>query len=426
MLHNRSFFPLSDESRLGIMVTDRDGKCLYSNAAYQNLSGWSGDALIGSHWSASLYPRNRDEATDHGKTALLGQSPFPFEARLNLRNGEVMWTRHNSALMTAQIPAHSYVHTVEDISTYKSHEHAKTQAEDQLFEEKARADVTLAAIGDAVISTDIHGRISYMNAVAEALTGFNRDEAIGRPLTETFHVVDTKTHEPVADSAQQAIQSNSIVALSSNALLITKDGMKLAIENSAAPIHNRDGMVIGAVIIFHDARFSLETTSRMAFLAHHDDLTGLHNRNAFYERFKQSLALAQRHGKKMGLLFIDIDDFKDLNDSLGHDCGDMILVALANKLQTCVRSTDTICRYGGDEFVVLLSEIDQPGQAFSVAKKISEAAAAPMVIAGYDIAIQLSIGVSIYPDDGKIADALLKIADAAMYHAKAMKRQRDV
>ncbi|MGF2733692.1 diguanylate cyclase domain-containing protein [Marinobacter sp. DUT-1] len=437
MLRYRDFFPLaadrqadagkdislSDTLPLGILVTDREGKCLYSNAAYQKLCGWTGDELIGSHWSAVIHPQDHGKVVRHWDAAVLGHQSFLCEARLKRSNGEVVWTRRNAALLADTMPGHGYVHTVEDISTYKTHERARKKAEEQLFEEKERAQVTLDSIGDAVLSTDIDGRVSYMNVVAETLTGFSRQEAIGRPLSEIFQVLDANSHKPMADPARRAIQSDSIVALEANALLVARDGVELAIEDSAAPIHNRYGVVIGAVIVFHDARFSRETTARMAYLAQHDALTNLHNRNAFYERYEQSLALARRHGQQMALLFIDLDNFKGINDVLGHESGDMILIALAGKLKACVRATDTVCRYGGDEFVVLLGEIAEPDHAFAVADKIREAAAAPMVIGGHDVSLQLSIGVSVYPDNGETADELLKKADTAMYRVKILNRR---
>ncbi|GGC75849.1 diguanylate cyclase domain-containing protein [Marinobacter halophilus] len=441
MLRYRDFFPLaadpqshaglgkgvrlSDALPLGILVTDREGKCLYSNEAYQKLCGWSGDELTGSHWSAVIHPQDHAKAIQHWDAAVLGHEAFLCEFHLKCMDDKTVWVRHNAALLTDNIPGEGYVHTVEDISVYKAHERARKKAEEALFEEKERAQVTLDSIGDAVLSTDMHGRVSYMNLVAETLTGFNRHEAIGRPLGEIFRVVDADTHLPTDDPARRAIQSNSIVALEANALLVARNGSELAIEDSAAPIHNRYGAVIGAVIVFHDARFSRATTARMEHLAQHDVLTGLHNRNAFYERFDQSLALARRHDKQMGLLFIDLDNFKTVNDLLGHDIGDRILVALADKLKSSVRTTDTVCRYGGDEFVVLLGEIAQPDHAYAVADKIRETVAVPMTIGGHDVALQLSIGVSVFPDHGQTADELLKKADTAMYRVKASNRRPD-
>jgi len=309
------------------------------------------------------------------------------------------------------------------LRAYTAHKKARRTIEEQLLDERERARVTLDSIGDAVVSTDIEGRVSYMNVVAEKLTGFVREESIGRPLDDIFHVVDANSREPTSDPARRAIQSDSVVELEANALLIAKDGEELAIEDSAAPIHNRYGVIVGAVIVFHDARFSQAVTARMAHLAQHDALTDLHNRTAFYERFDQSLSLARRHRQQMGVLFIDLDNFKMINDVLGHESGDLILMALAGKLKDCVRAADTVCRYGGDEFVVLLAEIAQPDHAYAVADKIREAAAVPMIIEGHEISLQLSIGVSVYPENGETADTLIKIADSEMYRVKMLNRQ---
>lgn len=414
--------PLSDVLPLGILVTNREGKCLYSNAAYQKLCGWTGAELTGSHWSAVIHPLDHARALRHWNAAVLGHEPFLCEARLKCANGDVVWTRRNAALLTDRQPVHGYVHIVEDIGIYKAHQKARRRVEEQLFQEQERAQVTLDSIGDAVLSTDRDGLVSCMNRMAETLTGFTRDDAIGKPLSSVFQVLDATTLEPVADPARRAMASNRVVALEAHAMLRPKDGDTLAIEDSAAPIHNRNGAVIGAVIVFHDARFSQERTARMAHLAAHDELTGLHNRTAFYDRFEQSLSLARRHRTQMALLFIDLDNFKGINDLLGHDSGDAILMALAEKLRQCVRAADTVCRYGGDEFVVLLAEIAQPEHAQAVADKIRESAAAPIGIDGREVSLQLSIGVSVYPDDGESAEGLVKAADRAMYRIKMMNR----
>lgn len=412
--------PFGDALPIGLLVTDPTGRCLFSNKAYRQLCGWTEDEIIGSLWNAVIYPQDQEKAVHHWKAALRDLEPFMFETRLQCSNGEVIWTRRNAALLDDNEPALGYVHTIDDISTYKANEIAWLAAEEHLSEEKERAQVTLNSIGDAVLSTDIHGRVVYMNVVAEELTGFTCEQAAGRPLNEVFDVVDANTHKPAADPARRAIQSDSIVALEANSLLVARDGSEVAIEDSAAPIRNRHGVITGAVIVFHDARFSRETTARMEHLARHDALTGLYNRNAFHERFKQSQELARRHNTQMGVLFIDIDNFKTINDRLGHDSGDKLLLELARKLKLSVRTTDTVCRYGGDEFVVLLGEIAEPAQAFAVADKIREAAAVPMVINGHEIELRLSIGVSVYPDDGVSADDLLRKADKAMYRIKIL------
>jgi diguanylate cyclase (GGDEF)-like protein len=160
----------------------------------------------------------------------------------------------------------------------------------------------------------------------------------------------------------------------------------------------------------------------MAHLAQHDFLTSLPNRLLLTERFTHAISLAQRHDKKIGLLFLDLDNFKHINDSLGHAIGDRLLQSVANRLTECVRATDTVCRQGGDEFVILLAEIGQPRDAAHVAETLRAALALPHLIDGHELHVSLSIGISVFPDDGTDVDVLMQNADAAMYHAKASGR----
>jgi diguanylate cyclase (GGDEF)-like protein/PAS domain S-box-containing protein len=286
-----------------------------------------------------------------------------------------------------------------------------------------RAQAMLDFIGDAVLGTDTEGQITFINQPAEDLTGFSRQEALGKPLQEVFRTVDATTGEAKTNLASLAISSNKPIALENNTLLLARDGQQRPIEDSAAPIHSPKGEVIGAVIVFHDSDRSLEITTKMAHLAQHDSLTGVMNRNGFAGRFEQARAQAERHQRKMILLFIDLDDFKDINDIQGHSRGDMILKSLAKMLMACVRTSDIVCRYGGDEFVVLLSDIEEPEQAVKVVDKVREAAARLSLLNGNETCLKLSIGVSVYPEHGENLEELLPHADAAMYRIKAMKKQ---
>jgi len=161
-----------------------------------------------------------------------------------------------------------------------------------------------------------------------------------------------------------------------------------------------------------------EVAVKMTHQAQHDALTGLPNRTLLGERLVQSIALAQRHGKRVALLYLDIDHFKQINDTLGHAVGDRLLQLVAQRLQACVRLSDTVCRQGGDEFVILLAEIETAHDAALAAQKLIEAMLEPHLIDGDLLQATLSIGVSIYPDDGLDADTVLKHADTAMYYAK--------
>ena len=161
-----------------------------------------------------------------------------------------------------------------------------------------------------------------------------------------------------------------------------------------------------------------QATAQMSYMAEHDFLTGLPNRSLLTDRLAQAIALAQRHGKKVALMFLDLDHFKHINDSLGHAVGDQLLQSVAKRLQECVRHSDTVCRQGGDEFVVLLAEVEAVQDAALTAEKLIEAMAAPHLIGGHRLHVTLSIGISLYPDDGKDVEALVRNADTAMYHAK--------
>ncbi|MBC8006752.1 MAG: EAL domain-containing protein [Prolixibacteraceae bacterium] len=163
-------------------------------------------------------------------------------------------------------------------------------------------------------------------------------------------------------------------------------------------------------------------TAQMSYAAEHDFLTGLPNRSLLTDRLAQSIALAQRHGKRVALMYLDLDHFKHVNDSLGHAVGDQLLQAVAQRLQECVRHSDTVCRQGGDEFAVLLAEVEAVRDAGLMAEKLIEAIAAPYVIDGHQLRVTLSIGISLYPDDGKDVVALFRNADTAMYHAKTIGR----
>jgi diguanylate cyclase (GGDEF)-like protein/PAS domain S-box-containing protein len=290
--------------------------------------------------------------------------------------------------------------------------------EEAIFIEKERAQVTLNSIGDAVLSTDMAGNVTYLNLVAERMTGWAWKEAKGRPLAEVFRIIDGSTREPAPNPMTHAISENRTVGLTANCILIRRNGSESAIEDSAAPIHDRSGRVTGAVIVFHDVSASRAVTQKMAHLAEHDFLTDLPNRMLLGDRVAGAIALARRHGKQRAVLFLDLDGFKKINDSLGHAVGDNLLQSVAQRLVACVRGSDTVSRQGGDEFVVLLSEIERAEDAAVSAEKMLAALAAPHNIAGKDFRITATIGISIYPDDGRDADTLIKRADTAMYHAK--------
>ena len=295
--------------------------------------------------------------------------------------------------------------------------------EETYFLEKARAEITLNSISDAVIGTDMAGNVAYLNVAAENMTGWSREAARGRPIGEVMPIIDGETREPKPNPIALVLQHNTSMALTAGTILLHRDGREAAIEDSVAPIHDWDGKITGAVIVFHDITNTQAMALKMAHLAQHDYLTNLPNRVLLNDRVAQAISLAKRRGTHLAVLFLDLDNFKQVNDSLGHATGDKLLQSVAARLCACVRHSDTVSRQGGDEFVILVTEDRFAEKAALVAaNKIHAALAEPHVVAGHELHVTTSIGISVYPADGQDAETLIKNADTAMYSAKEQGR----
>ncbi len=294
----------------------------------------------------------------------------------------------------------------------------RERAEEALFSEKERAQVTLHSIGDAVASTDIVGNLTFLNPIAEEMSGWSSQKAVGRPLPEVFRILDGASHEAIPNPIARTIAENRIRRPPPNSILIRRDGFEIPIEGSVAPMHDRDGRATGAVIAFRNVTAARKLAQQMTYAAEHDFLTGLPNRMLFNDRVNQAIASALRHGKLVAVLFLDLDEFKQVNDFMGHSVGDKLLQSVAGRLLGCVRASDTVSRQGGDEFVVLLSEVEHLDEAAIVATRMLAAVAEAHFFDRQELHVATSIGVAVYPDDGPDAATLIKNADTAMYNAK--------
>jgi diguanylate cyclase (GGDEF)-like protein/PAS domain S-box-containing protein len=295
--------------------------------------------------------------------------------------------------------------------------------EDALFAEKERAQVTLNSIGEGVISTDTDNNITFMNAVAVKMLGWPRHEALGRALFDVFRVIHSKEHATALNTISAVPAEAGVAGLASNAVLVRRDESVVPIESSISPIYDREGNAAGMILVFRDVSAARASALQITHLAEHDFLTGLPNRMLLNDRINQAIASAQRHGKRVAVLFLDLDGFKHINDSLGHPIGDKLLKSIASRLVDCVRISDTVSRQGGDEFVVLLSEVDQAEDVAVAARRMLTAVAGAHSVDQKDLHITTSIGTSIYPEDGRDAETLIRNADTAMYQAKENGRQ---
>lgn len=294
----------------------------------------------------------------------------------------------------------------------------RNAVEDELYVERERALVTLNSIGDAVLCTDVDGCVTYMNVIAERMTGWSRADAAGKALAEVFQIVDGNTRNPARDPMKMAVTENRTVGLTDNCILISRDGNEFAIEDSAAPIHDRTGAITGAVIVFHDVSVARAMSIEMTHSAHHDLVTNLPNRLLLDDRISRTIAACRRKGQCFAVMFLDLDHFKGINDALGHATGDKLLQAVGKRLIDHLRDTDTVCRHGGDEFVILLPEVIDVEAAASSATRLLQAIGLPFIVGNHTLHVQGSLGISFYPRDGNSAAMIIHNADLAMYQAK--------
>ncbi len=287
--------------------------------------------------------------------------------------------------------------------------------------EKALAEITLNSISDAVIGTDLSGNVEYLNMAAERMTKWSRDEARGHPISTVMPIINGQTRESVQNPVDLVLHQDTAISLAPDTVLIRRDKTEVAIVDSTSPIHDSTGKIAGAVIVFHDITAERTMAIKMAHLAQYDFLTNLPNRVLLNDRIEQSISLAKRHGTHLAILFLDLDNFKHINDSLGHAIGDKLLQSVATRLTSCVRASDTVSRQGGDEFVILVAEEQGAEFATLTADKILLALAESHALTSNpenELYITTSIGISVYPTDGQDAETLIKNADTAMYQAK--------
>jgi diguanylate cyclase (GGDEF)-like protein/PAS domain S-box-containing protein len=295
---------------------------------------------------------------------------------------------------------------------------------DALFEEKERAEVTLHSIGDAVITTDSSEFIAYLNPVAEHLTGWTLTEARGRPLAEVLRTIDEATLEPAKNPLWQALREDRVCSFDGQASIIQRDGSTIAVEQRAAPIHDPDGRVVGGVMVLHDVSVARSMAQRITWAATHDALTGLVNRREFEVRVETALGSARNSAKYHVLCYMDLDQFKIVNDTCGHAAGDALLKQLAAVLQSRIRESDTLARLGGDEFGVLFEGCTLDRAQLIAADLFAAVRDFRLYWDDKVFAIGVSIGLVAITADSNSRAEIFSAADAASYSAKEQGRNR--
>ncbi len=400
-------------SRRGYLVDVNQSAVMESGFTRDELLGKDFEVLMGVHYT-------REGVTSRAREALAGRrqvfqwvarrkdgQEFPVEVRLSRVSGNRKAGQEKAYVLAV----------VHDITSRK-------RAQDALFQEKERAQTTLQSIGDGVITTDVTGVIDYVNPVAEQLTGWRSSDAGGRPLGEVFRVLDEQSRESLPDPVIRCLAENQTVSHTEHTLLVRDDENEFAVKLTVAPIRDRQGAVSGAVLVLHDVTEMREIARQLSYQATHDPLTGLVNRREFEVRLECALETAHTNGHGHALCYVDLDQFKVVNDTCGHSAGDDLLTKLSTLLRAKVRDSDTLARLGGDEFGLLLE-----GCPLEKAQEIAESLRQLIEEFRFSwqdnrFAVGVSIGlVPVTGENGNLTD-VLSAADAACYMAKNLGRNR--
>ncbi|MEM6754535.1 MAG: diguanylate cyclase [Cyanobacteria bacterium P01_C01_bin.38] len=275
------------------------------------------------------------------------------------------------------------------------------------------------SMGCGVIVTDRNTYIETINPVAESLTGWQDSEAVGKQLLEVFQLKDADTGEVIENLAARVIKTGEILNFPENCKLVAKDGSEISIGDTVSPVRGEDGEILGAVLLFQDISQRKKTEAELIRNAFYDSITGLPNRILFKDRLKQAFEHSKRRKNYcFSVLFVDLDGFKGINDKFGHGMGDKLLVDISQRLESCLRGSDTVARFGGDEFAILLEDIKDVSDATNVALRIQENLEKPFDIHERKKLITASIGIALSNESHQEPSNVLDDADTAMYQAK--------
>ena len=401
-----------------IYQTCISGRIQWATPSIKQLLGYESDELLDKNIKDFYVCITDHDDLKHSLDSNCGRLQH-FETCLQHKDGTHIWISENSHYKYDERgEAIGIEGTIRDITPLK-------QAKEALHYEKERAQVTLGSIGDGVITTDLNGNIEYMNTVAEQSTGWKLQEARGKPMPKVFRLVDEKSLEPPPDPVALSLEQGQSTVVSAHMLLTHRyRNQKLSVEVNASPIRDSNANITGVVLVFHDVTELRGLARKMSYQATHDSLTGLLNRREFENRVNRAIENARTENAKHALCYVDLDNFKVVNDTSGHFAGDELLKQLTIRLRMELREADTLARLGGDEFGILLDgcSIDNAIEPAEAIRKIVEDFR--FVWDNRSFRIGASIGlVQITHDSGTLTD-ILSAADSACYIAKDQGRNR--
>jgi diguanylate cyclase (GGDEF)-like protein/PAS domain S-box-containing protein len=398
---------------VGMILKGPEGETLESNPALRRMLGYSEKELRGMVRSDYTHPEDAGRDAELYRQLLAGKrDSFRMEKRYVRKDGSIMWGR----LSVSRIEGTEYesafaVGVVEDITEQR-------EAAQQIERLNRHNQLILDSAGEGIYGLDTEGKTTFVNPAATAMTGFDREDLIGKSQHEfVHHSYPDGSSYPREDCPIYAALTDGEIRHVDDEVFWRKDGTSFPVEYTSTPIRE-NSEVTGAVVTFTDITERKALEKRLQYQAFHDPLTGLPNRQLFVNRLEHALRRTGRQPNQVAVLFMDLDGFKVVNDSLGHEEGDKLLVAVAERLQGCLRSEDTLARFGGDEFIMLLEEIESPDDALRVTQRIIEEFRGSFVLEGKELFVRLSLGLALGDVHTKSSEELLRAADMAMYRAK--------
>jgi len=373
---------------------------------FGNIHRYSFQELIGMDSISLVHPEDREATKENAIQMLKQRRKNPYEFRTITKTGQIRWT------METVIPIY-FDGRRETLGNYMDISDRK-EAENALKASEERYRTILENIEDGYYELDLKGNFVFFNESCRKIFGYSREEMLGMNERQC---VDKETRDKLFDIARKVYDSGKPEKCS-DLEIIRKDGFKRQVEVSVSLIKDTNGNATGFRGIVRDVDERKRAEATILHMAYHDALTGLPNRVLFNDRLNVAMSAAKRSNKKFALMILDLDKFKAVNDTLGHDVGDQLLQSVANRLRARLRKSDTVARLGGDEFILLLPEIDQAEYADVVAKKIVDSFQRPFLLGKHDLNVTTSVGIAVYPDHGVDFDTLKKSADMAMYRAK--------
>ena len=403
----------------GVYIASREGDLITVNPALVEMLGYETAAeLKNAGRTTMLYVNPIDRERVFARLEAEGIVKN-FEYRLRRKDGsEIVVLENSRAIHDEEGNVVAHEGTITDITERK-------RAETRVFEEKERAQVTLQSIGDGVITTDAEGNVDYINPVAQDLTAWEIRSARGKPIDDIMTIVNANTRASVENPVMRCLKEGRVISLADDSVLVTKAGNEVPIQDSAAPIRDRIGNIVGAVMVFHDVSRESRLFRQLSYQASHDAVTGLINRREFENRLVAALEATHENNEQThALLYLDLDQFNVVNDTFGHTAGDELLLRISELVQDNIRSTDVLARLGGDEFGILLERCSQD-LAMEVAETVRSA------IEDYRFewqdaftSVRCSIGVVMVTHESPNVASIMSSADVACYSAKDMGRNQ--